>query len=378
VPNFDLIIVGGGTMGTAAAWEAGKRGLKTLVLERFHHYHTNGAHSGETRVIRHAYAEGPDYVPLAFRADDLWIELEQATGKIIYHRVGGLEMSAPGNPHANSARESALAHDIPFEWLTPAEVRARFPQFAIGDDWVAGYGAGAGFLDVEAGMRGMANQARQSGVEIRENAVVEAVDLAALTPTVTVDGKQVTAERLIVTAGAWSGRLLADLGIPLQVLRKTLFWLEVEDESAFSEAVTPVYIAGIPGYEFYGFPHWGQPGIKVADHRGGQPTDPDDVNRSIREEEKAEIVRVARSLIPAITGKVLQATTCLYTNTPDHDFIVDRHPANGKVVIGAGFSGHGFKFAPAIGEMLVALALRERDPLPLFSLNRFADQTVPA
>jgi N-methyl-L-tryptophan oxidase len=371
VAHYDVIVIGGGTMGTAAAWELGKRGLKSLVLEQFQHIHSNGAHSGETRVIRHAYAEGPEYVPLVFRADDLWMELEALTGEMLLHRVGVLELSAPGNAHAQLARESAARHGVPFEWLTMDEVRARFPQFNFGDDWVGGFGDRGGFLDVDRSLRAMADQARSSGVDIREHAKVQDWSVSDTGVCVSVDGAMERADRLIVTAGGWTGEVLGGVELPLKVLRKTLFWLEVDEPERFLPDRIPVYIAGIPGFEFYGFPTWGQPGIKVALHNGGDETDPDAVNREISDQERTEIVQVARQVLHGITGRVLNAMTCTYTLSPDRDFIVDLLPETTNVVVGAGFSGHGFKFTPAIGELLVQIVLGERETLPMFSLNRF-------
>jgi monomeric sarcosine oxidase len=369
--HYDVIVLGGGTMGTAAAWELGKRGLSGLVLEQFQHVHTNGAHSGQTRVIRHAYAEGPDYVPLVFRADDLWMDLEAASGKKVFHRVGALELSAPGNDHAHLARAAAEAHAIPFEWLPMDEVRQRFPQFKVEDDWVGGFGDRGGFLDVDTSLHAMATHSRLAGIEIRENTPVSGFDVSDSGVRVQFEGGDATADRLIVTAGAWSSRLLADVGMPLQVLRKTLFWLEVEDPESYGADRMPCYIAGIPGYEFYGFPGWGEPGIKCAVHSGGDPASPDNVDRNVSAEEEAEIVEVAGRVLKGLTGKVLRSATCLYTVTPDHNFIVDRMPGQSRVTIGAGFSGHGFKFTPAIGEMLVQIAFDERETLPLFGVNRF-------
>ena len=369
--HYDVIVIGGGTMGTAAAWELGKRGLKTLVLEQFEHVHANGAHSGESRIIRHAYAEGPDYVPLVFRADDLWMELEALAGEVLFHRVGAIELSAPGNNHAALARESATEHGIPFEWLSMDDVRARFPQFAVGDDWVGGFGDRGGFLDVERSLRAMANQARSLGVEIREHAKVQGWSASNSGVTVSVDSVTETADRLIITAGSWTNKVLGDTALPLRVLRKTLFWLEVDDPARYTPDVLPVYIVGLPHHEFYGFPIWGRPGIKVAIHSGGDETDPDSVNREISAAERDEIVEVARMAVHGITGRVLHEATCLYTVSPDHDFIVDFAPGTSNVVIGAGFSGHGFKFTPAIGELFVQMLYGERDALPLLSLNRF-------
>ena len=369
--HYDVIVIGGGTMGTAAAWELGKRGLNALVLEQFNHIHDKGAHSGDTRVIRHAYAEGHDYVPLVLRADDLWMELEALSGEFIFHRVGVLELSAPGNNHAELARESAAKHGIPFEWLSADEIRPRYPQFNVGDDWVGGFGDRGGLLDVKSGLRALANQSRAHGVEIRERAVVEKWSAGGDGVRVEVNGATETADQLIITAGAWASRLLANACLPLRVLRKTLFWLEVDDVEMFQPERMPVYIAGIPGYEFYGFPSWGEPGIKVAVHSGGEETDPDTVDREITDDERAEIVDVASHVLHGITGIVLRATTCLYAISQDHNFIVDRLPEPSNVTVGAGFSGHGFKFTPAIGELLVQLAMGERDTLPIFAIDRF-------
>ena len=369
--HYDVIVIGGGTMGTAAAWELGKRGLKALVLEQFQHIHPFGAHSGETRVIRHAYAEGAGYVPLVQRADDLWVDLEHQIGRQILHRVGVLEMSGPDAKHAERARDAAAVHGISFDWLTPTQVRARFPQFLIGDDWSAGYGPGAGFLDVVAGLRGMASLARARGVEIREQTPVLEWSVDGNLARVSVDGSIETADRLIITAGAWSSRLLAGLGIPLTVRRKTLFWLEVVQPDRLLPVHTPVYLADVPGCEFYGFPVFGRQGIKVAIHNGGAETEPGAVDREITASEKAEIVQVARNVVRGVKGNVLDACVCLYTVTPDQHFVIDRVPGQDRVVFGAGFSGHGFKFAPAIGELLVQMALGERETPPLFALDRF-------
>lgn len=368
--HYDVIVIGGGTMGTAAAWELGKRGIKAAVFEQFEHVHQHGAHGGQTRVIRHAYAEGADYVPFVNRADEVWMELERATGQTVFHRVGALELSAPGNDHAVLARASAEAHDIPFQWLTPVEIRKRFPQFIVGDDWVGGFGDRGGFLDVELALRAMAAEARRLGVEIHEQTPVENWSWTAQHVTVHAGGVSHSADRAIITTGGWTSRILASLELPLRLLRKTLFWLEVEQPELYQPTLMPVYIAGIPGYEFYGFPTFDEPGIKVALHSGGDETTLETIDRSITAPERAEIVEVASQVLKGITGIVLRATTCTYTITPDRNFVIDRHPEAAHVAVGAGFSGHGFKFTPAVGELLVQLVLGERDTIPLFAIDR--------
>ena len=373
--HYDVIVLGGGTMGSAAAWELGKRGERALVLEQFGHVHRNGAHSGETRVIRHAYAEGAGYVPLVQRADRLWVELEEASGKLVYHRTGVLELAGPGESHARDARASAVEHGLDFEWLAPDEIRRRFPQFLVGDDWEGGFGRDGGFLDVDTALHALGDQARSLGVQIHEHEPVEGWGATAQGVWVGTRQGRYTADRLIVTAGAWSGRVMTEMGLPLRILRKTLFWLDVEPAAQYEEGAFPVFIIDHAGWNFYGFPRFGQPGMKAANHAGGEETTPETVVRSVSEAERAEIGRFAASVIRGATGRVLNATTCLYASTPDTDFVIDRHPDHGNVVFGAGFSGHGFKFASAVGEHLVRLSAGETGPLPLFAVDRFA---VPA
>lgn len=371
--HYSVIVIGGGTMGTAAAWALGKRGERTLVLEQFAHVHQLGAHGGKTRVIRHAYAEGPDYIPLVLRADDLWCELEAATKAKILHRVGALELAAPGHTHARKARDAAAQHGVPFEWIDAAEVRRRWPAFQIPDDWDAGYGPRSGFLVVEPALHGMAALARQDGVEIHTHEPVREWGASDSGTWVRTEQGRFTADRLIITAGAWAGKLLAELGIPLTIQRKVLWWLAVERPDLFQPDRFPVFITDSVHGEIYGFPIFEQPGLKIANHSGGEPADPDTVNRTVRDDEKRDVLPLARWFFSGVTDRVLASAVCLYARTPDTDFIIDRHPRWPQVVIGAGFSGHGFKFATAIGEHLADLALERRaSPIPMFSLVRAA------
>jgi sarcosine oxidase/N-methyl-L-tryptophan oxidase len=371
--HFEAIVLGGGTMGSAAAWALGKRGVRTLVLEQFRHVHALGAHSGKTRIIRHAYAEGPEYVPLVQRADALWQELEAATGRQVLHRTGGLDMSAPGNTQARDARRSAEHWGLPFEWLTGAEVRARWPQFLIPDEWEACYSPQAGFLRVEPALHGLGDAARALGVKIREEEPVRAWSGDGGGVRVETDRATYRADRLIVTAGAWAGRLLADLGLPLTVRRKTLFWFAVDDPASFAPDRFPIFIADLVDAGMYGFPILAEPGIKVANHRGGLTVDPDTVDRTVHPGEEADVAAFVTTMLRGVTGRVVESAACLYTLTPDEDFVLDRHPAVPGVVFGAGFSGHGFKFATAVGEHLVDLVSDpSTQPYRILTLNRFA------
>jgi monomeric sarcosine oxidase len=369
---YDVIVLGGGTMGTAAAWELGKRGVRALVLERFQHVHSFGAHGGKTRIIRHAYAEGADYVPLVLRADQLWQELEAESGERVLIRSGGLELAAPGHGHARAARASANAHAIPYEWLTAAEANRRWPAFSIPADWEVLFSPGAGFLLTEPALSAMAAAARRRGVVINEHEAAEAWGADASGAWVRSARDTYLADRLIVTAGAWAGPLLADLGLPLTIQRKVLWWIAVADPDPFAPERFPIFITDSPFGEIYGFPVFGHPGLKIANHAGGEPTTADTVDRTVRDEEKADVVALARLLFPSVGERVLESAVCLYARTPDTDFILDRHPEWPNVVVGAGFSGHGFKFATAVGEHLVELALDSTaPPFPRLALDRF-------
>ena len=211
--HLDVMVLGGGTMGLAAAWELAKRGKRALVLEQFALIHDRGAHAGHTRIFRHAYAEGADYIPLLLRADHLGQDLEAQTRTTVLHRVGGLEMAAPGYGHARRARESATQHHLDFQWLTPVDVRRTWPMLHLPDDWEAGFGAGAGFLDVEPALRALLQCAQHGGVALLAQTPATAWGASAHGVWVSAGGQRYEAEALLVTAGAWAGRTLQDVGV---------------------------------------------------------------------------------------------------------------------------------------------------------------------
>lgn len=375
--HYPVIVLGGGTMGTGTAWALGKRGVPALVLEQFQHVHTMGAHSGQTRIIRHAYAESPDYVPLVLQADQLWQELEGLTGAKVLHRTGGLDLSAPGNSQAADARRSAEHWKLPFEWLSGPEVRTRWPQFRIPDDWEACYGPSSGFLLVEPALRALAHAARSLGVTINEQETVRSWQADGAGVRVETDRATYSADRLIITAGPWAGKVLAELGLPLTMLRKLLFWFAVDQPADFAPDRFPIFIADSVESGMYGFPIFGESGIKVAEHTGGEVVDPNTVDRTVYPGEEARVAAFVTSMLRGVTTSVVKSAACLYTMTPDEDFILDRLPDRPQVAVGAGFSGHGFKFTPAIGEELARLALEpESTSLPRLRIDRFSSVVV--
>ena len=378
--HYDVIVLGGGTMGTAAAWQLGLRGKRAVMLEQFSHVHSLGAHGGQTRVFRHAYAEGPDYVPFVLRADELWMQLEAETGVKALHRTGAIELSTgSGGDHAHLARATAVEHNIDFEWLQADEIRRRWPQFQVQDHWEAGYGPKSGFLEVEPSLHVMGASARKNGIDILEYEAVQTWSATDEGVWVETSQGRYTGDRLIITAGPWAWKVLASVGISFHVLRKTLWWMEVAEPELFVPDRLPVFMADAPGLGLYGFPIHGQPGFKYANHQGGTITDPDKVVRTTTDAEAAEMIAGGRWLFgqDALTGKVVNSAVCMYAMSPDGHFIIDRLPDHPNVAIGAGFSGHGFKFATAVGEHLVDLVYNAAaKPYEILALDRLATAPV--
>jgi N-methyl-L-tryptophan oxidase len=364
-------------MGTAAAWALAKDGRKALVLEQFQHVHDQGSHGGETRIIRHAYAESAEYVPLVQRADQLWQELEVQTGKQVLVRCGGLELAAPGYTHARAARASADEHGLPYEGLSAREVNARWSGLTVPEDWDALFSPQSGFLLTEPSLRAMATAAISSGATILEHAMAVNWGASASMAWVETPIGRFDADALIITAGAWASRMLGDLGLTLEVRRKTLWWQNVRDPRIYEPDRFPVFITDSAVGEIYGFPIYGTPGLKIANHAGGEPANADSVDRKTRPGENGDVLELASHVLPGVMPEVVKSAVCLYTVTSDADFIVDRHPEFSHVAIGAGFSGHGFKFAPAIGELLTRLVTEPTtETVSRLRLSRF--ERLPA
>jgi monomeric sarcosine oxidase len=370
--DFDVIVLGGGTMGTAAAWALAKRGHRALVLEQFQHVHPYGSHSGETRIIRHAYAESPEYVPLVQRADRLWQELEVESGQQVLVRTGGLELAAPGYAHARDARTAADAHGLRYEWLTPDEANYRWSPLRVPDGWDVLFSPDSGFVLTDPALCALGDAAQRLGARILDRSPVTSWGATADGVWVSTSTQRFEAGSLIITAGAWSGAILEGLELPIEVRRKTLWWQQVDDPQLYEPDKFPVFITDSAFGSIYGFPIYGTQGLKIANHAGGERVNPNSVDRSTHAGENADCLALANQLLTGVKQPVVKSAVCLYSVTPDMDFIVDRIPDFPNVAFGAGFSGHGFKFAPAIGELLADLVVDPSTPaLPRVSLSRF-------
>ncbi len=375
--HADVVILGGGTMGTAAGWALARRGATVVVLEKFGHIHTMGSHSGKTRIFRHAYAEGARYVPWTLAADRSWMELQDRSGASILHRIGCIDISAQGYHRAREAFTAAQEYGIEAEWLTGADVNARWPIWNLPDDREVCFGPQAGYLNVANGLNAMAEELRSAGSEIRDNTPVRswsATDSGV--EVVTSDGVW-TADRLVIAAGAWSGQVLRELGIPLEVRRKPVLWFDVDSDHAHlaTPQAMPAFISDDEQGEFYGIPEGDRAAIKVGMHSGSEVVDPDTMRRTVDDTDiQPHIWPFIQRSFHGLNGNVTETSVCMYTMTPDEDFVIDRHPQWDRVAIAAGFSGHGFKFAPVVGEYLATLVTDTSAAVrPEFALSRFAD-----
>jgi sarcosine oxidase len=372
--RYDAVVLGLGGMGSAVAAHAASRGMRVLGLERFSPAHDRGSSHGETRIIRQAYFESPDYVPLLRRAYELWDALEGRTGTSLRARTGGLFVGRPETPVVAgtllSARQWQLAHEV----YDATELRRRYPMLTPRDDEIAVYEAVAGALFPEAGVRAHLEVAAAAGAELRFGAEVRGWDAGdAGVGVALADGTRVEAARLAICAGPWFARIAPDLRIPLRVERNVQFWFAPLDRDAVSPERLPTYAVERDGERMvYGFPDFGG-GAKVAHHGSGVTADPDALDRTVRDDEILAARTALASFVPAACGPFVRAAPCMYTLTPDEHFAIGPHPRAPRVVVAGGFSGHGYKFAPVVGEIVAALLAADAPPfgLDLFDPARF-------
>ncbi len=381
VSSHDVIVLGLGGMGSAAAAHLAARGLQVLGLEQFTPPHNRGSSHGHTRVIRQAYYEHPAYVPLLQRAYALWQDLASECGRELLLLNGGLMMGAPGSDVVEGSIRSAKEHSLPHEILEATDIRRRHPQFTIPDDTIALFEPTAGLVYCERAVTAHLEVAAHRGAELRfEQPVLGWTATPDGGVAVTTPGGIHHAEQLVITPGPWAPQLLSDLGVPLVVERQVLFWLQPPGGvTPFLPERFPIYIRQRDdGASPYGFPSvdGNSGGVKIAFYRHPvpEPCSPDSVDRQIRDSDIDGIRSAVRELLPGLDGPLVKAVTCLYTLTPDLNFVVGPHPAHPQVTVAAGFSGHGFKFCSVIGEILADLVVtgRCRLDIGLFDPCRFA------
>jgi sarcosine oxidase len=377
--DVEFLIIGAGGMGSAAAYHLAREGRSVLLLEQFEIGHTRGSSHGESRIIRLSH-EHPTYVRLAQAAYELWAELEAEAGTTLVQRTGGLDLCAPFNPTFEACIAALSALRIRREVLTADEIQRRFPAFRVADGTIGLYQPDAGILPASHCVRVMVDRARHHGAVVIEHAPARSIRLADEGAEVQAEQATYRCRKLIICAGPWAGPLLATLGIslPLVVTLEQYAFFRAQIPEKFQPVRLPVFIhygnpAGSSRIDYYGFPIFGHTGVKVGEHHAGPIVTAGTRTFEVDAGRLRRLSDYVRTTLPATNGEVLQATTCLYTNTPDQHFIIDRLPAYPHVVVAAGFSGHGFKFAILVGRILADLATQGNTayPIDLFTLRRF-------
>lgn len=382
--NVDVIVIGLGSMGGAAANALAQRGHSVLGIERFWPSHDRGSGHGGTRIIRQSYFEGLEYVPLLRRAYSGWRQLEEQSERSLMTLTGGIYIGDPGEATFTGALASAQHWGLPHDVLSSDEITERFPAMRPAPHAMGLFEQNAGFVDPEATTAANIQVATMHGAQLHFG---ETVLSWTATPgggveVVTTRGRY-GADRLVVAPGAWSEQLLGEVGAPVTPERQVVYWFgpDVTDgrpaASDYAVGTQPVFIEQTDGNRtVYGFPVVpGQiAGIKIGFFQDHTPTDPDAVQRDVLPFEIAQMQSRALELFPHLTGQLLAASTCLYPSSPDDHFMMGLHPEHSQVTVATGFGGHGFKFVPVVGEIVADLSTRGRTDLPigLFSLDREA------
>jgi monomeric sarcosine oxidase len=372
--TYDAIVLGAGGVGSATMWQLARRGLRVLGLDRFAPPHDRGSSHGQSRIIRQAYFEHPDYVPLLLESYRLWDELEHHTKRGLLLETGLLEVGPADGVVVPGVLRAACAHGLAVESLSASEIRARWPAFQVGDELVGVFEPRGGLLHVEHCVLAQLVAAEAAGAELHVGVEILEWSVDGVDVRVETSAGRFTCRRLVITAGAWAGKLLADLNLHLQVRRKSLLWHATSDPRSRADAGFPCYLFELPTGIFYGFPMIDERGLKVAEHSGGETVDdPLNVDRSLRDADREPVEAFLHQYLPSVEMPCRDHAVCLYTMSPDEHFIVDRHPDYDQVVFAAGLSGHGFKFTPVLGAALADLAATGRTTLPIefLSARRF-------
>lgn len=376
--TYDVIVLGVGGFGSSALYQLARRGARVLGIERFGIAHDRGSSHGQTRIIRQAYFEHPDYVPLLLRAYELWRELEHETNQTLFHQVGMFSAGRPESDAVAGALLAARTHNLPIEQLSIDEARRRFSGYRFPEEFRVVWEERAGYLEVERCVAAHIEAARRHGAQLHVDETVTAVAAEGTGIRVKTAGAEYRAGRVIVTAGPWASQILNSMTGPssepagerpwsdwLQVVRKPLFWFPAGPEFDVA-AGNSTFFFETPEGQFYGFPRIDGATVKVAEHtQGDAVADPLSVDRELHPADVARLAGFLGRHMPSVSQQPVHHTVCMYTRTPDCHFIIDRHPRVPGIILGMGFSGHGFKFTTAIGQALAEMALDGRATLPV-------------
>ena len=375
--RYDAIVIGLGGMGSASAHHLARRGQRVLGLEQFGALHEQGSSHGLTRIIRLAYHEHPSYVPLLRRSYELWHELERAAGEELLLTTGSLEGGPADGETFRGALEAAELHGLPHEVLDAAALRDRYPAYAGFDsDTRVVLQPDGGFLLAERTVRAHLDAAAAAGADLRFDTPVRAWEPTASGGVrVATDSGVHEADRLVICAGAWASRLVPAVDGLAVPERQVLAWLTPHRAELFAPDRFPVFLIDVEEGSYYGFPTHDGHGFKFGwYHHFREPIDPADPDRSTRPDDEAALRAFAERYFPEGAGPTEMLKSCIFTNSPDEHFVIDRLPDALQVSVAAGFSGHGYKFCSVVGEIMADLAIEgsTRHDIGLFRLDRFA------
>jgi sarcosine oxidase len=380
--NFDVIVIGVGSMGAAACYYLASNGAKVLGLEQFDIPNERSSHTGQSRLIRKAYFEHPNYVPLLEKAYKNWKHLEEISSEQVYHQTGLLYAAPAGHSLLKGVRTSAEQYHITLESFDENQLGSHCPSMKIPAGFQNLFEPEAGFITAEKALRLYAKKAADQGAMIKTNEAVQHWTNVADGIEVITGNEKYFAQKLVICSGPWASQMIPGLQRLLTVTKQVLSWVNVRADAMLHLGQQPCWILAVddqPGI-FYGFPilpadqFEGPTGFKLAHHFPGAATDPNLVNRETTADDTGRLVAIMEDFFPGVYKSIHTVKTCLYTNTPDEDFIIDFLPGyDQKVIIAAGFSGHGFKFASVLGEILADLALQGTTDLPIdfLSARRF-------
>jgi sarcosine oxidase len=371
--QYDVVVCGLGVMGAAALYHLARRGKRVLGLDRFAPGHDRGSSHGETRIIRLAYFEHPSYVPLVRRAYELWRDLETEAARPLLHVTGIAEIGPPGSALIEGTLAAAREHAIAHETVAAVELMRRYPAFRLPPHYVGVQQPDGGFLEAEPSVQALTTLAQKHGAEVRFGEGVRAVEPVGDKARIVTERATIEADAAIVSAGPWVSSLLPGASLPLRVTRQVMAWFAPNDPAAFAASRFPVFLIESAHGIHYGFPAHGA-GVKVAKHHhGDEAVDPDLYDRTVSATDEALIRAAVADHLPDANGPLIDAKTCLYTVASDGDFIIDRLPGAASIVIASPCSGHGFKFAPAIGEILADLTTGRtpKHDISRFRISRF-------
>ena len=369
--QFDTIVVGLGVMGSSITRELARRGQRVLGVDRERPPHVHGSSHGHSRVTREVYGDDKRYVPFVQRTNQCWRELQEATGTQLLIESGLVLMGTPDSALIQDTEASSREHNLPCDPLEHEAISRRWPQLQCDPDMCGLWDGSAGILRVEPCIETLLAQAEANGATLHCTAAAETWQAAEDHVTVQTATESWQARQLVIAAGPWLGTLLSDLDLPLQCERHVQYWFEPKSNpERFAPGNCPIYTWQYGNDIIYGFPDLGH-GIKIARHHTKEFVQPDTVNRDINDRELDEVRSLLERFIPTANGRLIAHDVCMYTNTPDYNFIIDFHPDHSNVLIVGGCSGHGFKFGPVVGELSADLLQGIRDPgLEMFQIDR--------